>query len=228
MQHGLQQLTPARPKNLDTEAVQNKRRQPHGDVGAAGAEQPLNPRRVGKHKKMVMAIATAAARLAKTKTISSVELVDPGQSKADHDRNCPRPSSEGQGQWMGGLIEQLGPRDAIRGGFQLLMAAFAEKRPFGHGDDKAAGDPQRYRYSVELEDQRAQEKRADENEKRVPGNAPSEDATDLRRGTSGQSEKDERRSWRIDHWTDRRKSRNVLKASVVQIRSCVSATRLGR
>ena len=87
-----------------------------------------------------MAIATAAARLAKTKTISSVELVDPGQSKADHDRNCPRPSSEGQGQWMGGLIEQLGPRDAIRGGFQLLMAAFAEKRPFGHGDDKAAGD----------------------------------------------------------------------------------------
>ena len=48
MQHGLQQLTPARPKNLDTEAVQNKRRQPHGDVGAAGAEQPLNPSRVGK------------------------------------------------------------------------------------------------------------------------------------------------------------------------------------
>src|SRR5262245_29074685 len=108
---------------------------------------------------MVMAIATAAARLAETKTISSVELVDHGQSKADHDRNCPRPSSEGQGQWMGGLIEQLGPRDAIREGFQLLMAAFAEKRPFGHGDDKAAGDPQRYRYSLELEDQRAQEKR---------------------------------------------------------------------
>lgn len=28
---------------------------------------------------------------------------------------------------------------------------------------------------------------------------------DLRRGTSGQSEKVERRSWRIDHWKDRRK-----------------------
>ena len=41
------------------------------------------------------------------------------------------------------------------------MAALAEKLPSGYRDDKAAGDPQ-HGYSIELEDQRAQEKRADE------------------------------------------------------------------
>lgn len=144
MQHGLQQLTPARPKNLDTEAEQNKLRQPHGDVGAAGAEQQLNPIRVGKAQEDGDGDRNGRrkARQDENNLICRTGVGRPGQSKADHDRNGPRPSSEGQGQWIEGLIKQLGPRDAIRGGFQLLMAALAEKLQSGHSDDKAAGDTQ--------------------------------------------------------------------------------------
>ena len=112
------QLTPARPKNLD-KAEQNKRRQPHGDVGAAGAEQPLNPIRVGKAQEDGDGDCNGRrkARQDENNLICRTGVGRPGQSKADNDRG-PRPSSEGQGQWIEGLIKQLGPRDAIRGGLR--------------------------------------------------------------------------------------------------------------
>jgi hypothetical protein len=87
------------------------------------------------------------------------------------------------------LIEQVGARNAFCRGFQFLVTAFAEKLPSGRGDDNAAGNAKhRDRYSVELEDRRTQEQRADENEERVSGDAPSEETSGFRRRTTGQAE----------------------------------------
>ena len=71
----MQQLTSARPKDLDTEAKENEGREPHGDIGAARPQQGLDAVGVGETKKMAAAITNMAQRRASTNTASSVELV---------------------------------------------------------------------------------------------------------------------------------------------------------
>jgi hypothetical protein len=54
----------------------------------------------------------------------------------------------------------------------LLLAAFVQELPSRDGNDEAPCDPEhRYRNAIEFEDQCAEQQRAQQNEKRVPGNA---------------------------------------------------------
>jgi hypothetical protein len=77
----------------------------------------------------------------------------------------------------------------------LLLAAFVQELPSRYGDDKAPGDPEhRYRNAIEFEDQRAEQQRAQQNEKRVPGNALGEKTPDFGRGPARQAQEDQRRS----------------------------------
>src|SRR5581483_4899084 len=98
-------------------------------------------------------------------------------------------------QRVEGLIEEIGALVAVGGGLALLLTALVQQLPSGDGHDETAGDAQdRNRDAVELENNRAQEERADEHEERIPGDTPGKDAAGLGRRAARQCKEHERRS----------------------------------